>query len=117
MKVVFDKLVELCEEIELMTKESGKSSFVVPCFKQSIMSLTKGYMVEAKWLDKSYIPTYNEYKVNGILTTGIPLLVTSFIGPGEFATKDAFDWIFSDSKIIEAASIIGRFLDDIGSHK
>ncbi|XP_020205949.1 probable sesquiterpene synthase [Cajanus cajan] len=74
-------------------------------------------MVEARWCHEGYIPKYNEYKVNGILTTGIPVLLTTFIGPGEFATKDVFDWIFSDSKIIEVASVIGRFLGDIGSHK
>nr|KYP58590.1 (+)-delta-cadinene synthase [Cajanus cajan] len=111
MKVIFDMLVELCEEIELMTKESGKSSFVVPYFKQAIFTFTKGYMVEARWCLEGYIPTYNEYKVNEILTTGIPVLLTTFIGAGKFTTKDVFDWIFSDSKIIEVASVIGRFLD------
>ncbi|RDX90560.1 putative terpene synthase 2, partial [Mucuna pruriens] len=117
MKVVFDILVELCEELELVTTESGKSSFVVPYFKQAICYLIKGYMVEAKWCHEGYIPTYDEYKVNGVLTTGIPILVTSFIGPGEFAAKDSLNWIFSDSNIIEAVSIIGRLLDDMSSHK
>ncbi|KAL2331543.1 hypothetical protein Fmac_019124 [Flemingia macrophylla] len=117
MKAVFDMLVELCEVLETMTNESKKSSFVVPCFKQAVSTFTKGYMVEAKWCHEGYIPTYNEYKMNGILTTGIPLFVIAFTGPGELATKDVFDWIFSDSKIIEAAATIGRFMGDISSHK
>ncbi|KAL2331551.1 hypothetical protein Fmac_019132 [Flemingia macrophylla] len=74
MKAVFDMLVELCEEIESMTNESKKSSFVVPCFKKAVSTFTKGYMIEAKWCHDGYIPTYNEYKVNGILTTGMPIL-------------------------------------------
>ncbi|KAL2331537.1 hypothetical protein Fmac_019118 [Flemingia macrophylla] len=117
MKAVFDMLVELCEEIESLTTESKKSSSVVPAFKQAIFSLTKGYMVEAKWCHEGYIPTYNEYKVNGVLTAGIPIMSTSFIGPGEFATKEDFDWILTYSKIIEAVAIIGRLMDDLGSHK
>lgn len=74
-------------------------------------------MAEAKWCHEGYIPTYDEYKVNGILTSCFPLFITSFIGLGEFANKDVFDWIFSDPNIIKVVSIIGRVLDDMGSHK
>uniref|UniRef100_A0A2N9FG29 Terpene synthase N-terminal domain-containing protein n=1 Tax=Fagus sylvatica TaxID=28930 RepID=A0A2N9FG29_FAGSY len=31
--------------------------------------------------------------------------------------KEAFDWIFSNPKIITASSVIGRLMDDIKSHK
>ncbi|XP_020205948.1 probable sesquiterpene synthase [Cajanus cajan] len=74
-------------------------------------------MVEAKWCHKGYIPTYDEYKANGILTSCCPLLFTSMICLGEFATKDVLDWIFSDPKILQASSIIGRVMDDMASHK
>jgi len=36
MKVVFETVLQLCEEIELLTRENGKSSFVVPRFKQAV---------------------------------------------------------------------------------
>lgn len=36
MKVVFETILELCEEIKLETSESGKSSFVVPRFTQAV---------------------------------------------------------------------------------
>jgi len=36
MKVVFETILELCEEMELLTRENGKSSFVVPKFKQAV---------------------------------------------------------------------------------
>ncbi|XP_027342918.1 probable terpene synthase 2 [Abrus precatorius] len=115
MKVVFDTIVELCEEMELITAESA--SFVVPNFKKAFSNLIKGYMVEAKWCHQGYIPTYDEYIVNGVLTSTFPLMITSFIGLGEFATEHVFDWIFSDPKIIKAVSVIGRVLDDMASHK
>lgn len=117
MRVVFETVVELCEELKLVTAESGKSSFVVPHFKQAICNLVGAYMVEAKWCHESYIPTYDEYKVNGILTSVTPLFVTAFTGLGEFATNNLFNWIFSNPIILEAASIIGRVLQDLGSHK
>ncbi|XP_027928308.1 probable terpene synthase 2 isoform X2 [Vigna unguiculata] len=117
MKVVFETVLQLCEEIELLTRENGKSSFVVPRFKQAVFNLTKGYMVEAKWCHEHYIPTYDEYKANGVLTSCLPCMITSFISLGEFATESVLDWIFSDPRIIAAASVIGRVMDDMASHK
>ncbi|KAH1144318.1 hypothetical protein AAZX31_12G204600 [Glycine max] len=117
MKVVFETILELCEEIKLETSESGKSSFVVPRFTQAICELVKGYMVEAKWCQEGFVPTYDEYKVNGILTAAFIPLMISLIGLGEFTTKDVFDWFFNDLKIVEAVSIIGRLLNDTSSHK
>ncbi|KAJ1378239.1 Terpenoid cyclases/protein prenyltransferase alpha-alpha toroid [Sesbania bispinosa] len=87
MKVVFDTVVELHDEIEMVTVKSGKSSLVMLPVKQAICSLIKAYMVEAKWCHEGYIPTYDEYKANGILTSVWPLMLTSFLGLGEFATK------------------------------
>nr|KYP35890.1 (+)-delta-cadinene synthase isozyme C2 [Cajanus cajan] len=117
MKVIFDTIVELSKEMELLTAHTGKSSLAVQHFKQAICNLAKAYMVEAKWCHKGYIPTYDEYKANGILTSCCPLLFTSMICLGEFATKDVLDWIFSDPKILQASSIIGRVMDDMASHK
>jgi len=74
-------------------------------------------MVEAKWCHEGYIPTYDEYKINGMLTSCCSLLVTTFVCLGDFATKDLLDWILTKPDIIRAASVIARVLDDIGSHK
>ncbi|KAK7324634.1 hypothetical protein VNO77_28356 [Canavalia gladiata] len=117
MKVIFDTIVELCEELESMTAESGRSKFVVPHFKKAFCNLIKSYMVEAKWCHEGYIPTYDEYKVNGVLTSVIPFMLPSFISFQDFATEHVFDWIFSNPNIIKAASVIGRVLDDMASHK
>ena len=51
-------------------------------------------------------------------TSGYPMLTAiSFLGMGDIVTKEAFDWIFSNPKIITASSIIGRLMDDMKSHK
>ena len=41
----------------------------------------------------------------------------SFLGMGDIITKEAFDWIFNNPKIIAASSVIGRLMDDMKSHK
>ena len=51
-------------------------------------------------------------------TSGYQMLTAvSFLGMGDIVTKEAFDWIFSNPKIITASSVIGRLMDDIKSHK
>ena len=51
-------------------------------------------------------------------SSGVPILaITSFLGMGDIVTKEAFDWAFSNPKIITASSIIGRLMDDMKSHK
>ncbi|XP_052727125.1 probable sesquiterpene synthase, partial [Vigna angularis] len=117
MKVIFEAILELCEEIEELTTESGNSNFVVPHFKQAICNLVKGYLVEAKWCDEGYIPTYDEYKINGMLTSCCPIFATTFVGLADFATKDVLDWILSNPDILRAASVIARVLDDMASHR
>ncbi|KAJ1384847.1 Terpenoid cyclases/protein prenyltransferase alpha-alpha toroid [Sesbania bispinosa] len=87
MKIVFDTIVELHDEIEMVTVKSGKSSFAMSPVKQAICSLAEAYMIEAKWSHEGYIPTYDEYKANGIFTSDLPLMTTTLLGLGEFATK------------------------------
>ncbi|KAK7272467.1 hypothetical protein RJT34_29077 [Clitoria ternatea] len=117
MKVVFDAIVELCGDMELVTTHSGKSSFVVPHFKRAVCELLKAYMVEAQWCHEGYTPTYDEYKSNGVVTSTLPLFTTTLTCMVEFATEDVLNWISNYPIIIKAASVIGRFLDDMASHK
>ncbi|CAL0323136.1 unnamed protein product [Lupinus luteus] len=81
-----------------------------------ICDITQAYLLEAKWCKEGYIPTYDEYKINGIITSTFTVQITSFIALGDFATKDVFDWISSNPNNIKAASIIGRVMDDMASH-
>ena len=45
------------------------------------------------------------------------LATTSLVGMGEIVTKEAFDWVTSNPKIIKASTVICRLKDDISSHK
>ncbi|WKA11671.1 hypothetical protein VitviT2T_029147 [Vitis vinifera] len=59
-----------------------------------------------------------EYMRIALVTSGYYMLTTmSFIGMGEIVTKEAFDWVISDPKIITASAVICRLMDDISSHK
>ena len=83
-----------------------------------VQDLAEAYLVEAEWRDKGYIPTYEEYMANGLVTSCYPTLETaSFLGLGKIANKEVFDWISNDPKIVRASSVICRLTDDLASHK
>lgn len=76
------------------------------------------YFKEAKWFHENYVPTIEEYMPLALETTGYGLLpISSFIGMGGVATKDAFEWLLTEPKIIRGAKMVCRLMDDIVSHK
>ncbi|KAK7324636.1 hypothetical protein VNO77_28359 [Canavalia gladiata] len=117
MKVVFKAIVELWDEIELTIEEDGKSSMVLQCGKQAFCNLAQAYLVEAKWCHEEYIPTYDEYKVNGIVSSTTPLQIITFLLLAKISTQEVIDWILTDPTIIKAVSVIGRLENDVSSHK
>lgn len=59
-----------------------------------------------------------EYMNVAILSSGYPLLkITSFLGMGDIATQEAFDWASKHPKIVRASSTIARLMDDLVGHK
>lgn len=75
-------------------------------------------MEEAKWFHENYIPTIEEYMPLQLETTGYGLLsVASFMGMGDDASEDAFEWLLGGPKIIRGSKYVCRLVDDIVSHE
>ena len=78
----------------------------------------RAYFHEVKWLHEGRIPTVEEYMSVAQVSSGDSMLtITSFIGMGKIVTKEAFDWVITNPKIVTASSVISRLMDDITSHK
>ncbi|KAG6689505.1 hypothetical protein I3842_11G178700 [Carya illinoinensis] len=61
---------------------------------------------EAKWFHQKYIPTMDEYMPLALVTSAYAMLATtSLVGMGELVTKDSFEWLFSDPKIVIASIV------------
>jgi hypothetical protein len=83
-----------------------------------MIRLVQAYFTEAQWLSRNYIPAVEEHMALGIVTSGYYLLTTaSFIGMGCIATEEIFQWITNNPKIVHAAAIICRLMDDIVSNE
>ncbi|KAL6314066.1 hypothetical protein AAG906_011801 [Vitis piasezkii] len=117
MKPCYQALLDVYEEMEEEMAKEG-NLYRVQYAKAAIKRQIQAYFVEAKWLNQEYTPTLDEYMSNALVSSGYSMLITtSFVGMGDIATKEAFDWVFSDPKMVRASSIIGRLMDDIVSHE
>ena len=45
------------------------------------------------------------------------LSAASFVGMGDLATEEIFEWVKGDPKIVKAASVVCRLMDDIVSNE
>ncbi|KAG2683859.1 hypothetical protein I3760_10G053000 [Carya illinoinensis] len=117
MKPLYRALLHIYDEIEAETAKEGRS-FSVHYAKEGMKKLVQAYQVEAKWCHESFVPTMEEYMRNALVSSAYSMLATtSFVGMGNIANREVFEWISNGPKIVTASTIICRLMDDIVSHK
>ncbi|XP_039072239.1 (+)-delta-cadinene synthase isozyme XC14 [Hibiscus syriacus] len=117
MKVSYKALLDVYEEMEQLMAENGRQ-YRVEYARNSMIRLAQAYLVEAKWTLQNYKPSFEEFKANALPTCGYAMLaITAFVGMGDIVTPDTFKWAANDPKIIQASTIICRFMDDVAEHK
>ncbi|KAJ0260151.1 Terpene synthase [Hirschfeldia incana] len=76
-----------------------------------------GYMQEVRWVNKDYVPTFDEYKKNGVyFWSYLEMATGAFLGM-EDASIDAFEWLTTPPKLLVSAALIGRLYNDIASYR
>ncbi|KAJ6296896.1 hypothetical protein OIU78_022592 [Salix suchowensis] len=112
-------LLNLFNETENDMGRQGRSyaSYYV---KEEFKELVRGYHAEAEWADKCHVPTFDEYEyvLNGLATSADGVIMAAFfLGLEEVAGVEEYEWLKSNPKIIKAAKMIGRLMNDIVSHE
>lgn len=98
--------------------QSIHSKKVLFSFWWQFKKYLQAYMTEARWLNKKYKPTLEEYIRISIESSGYALVTTtSYIGMGATATEDIFKWISNEPKILYASIVLCRLMDDIVSNE
>ncbi|KAH7861584.1 hypothetical protein Vadar_028030 [Vaccinium darrowii] len=117
MKLLYQKLLDTYNWIDDEMAKQGLS-YRVEYAKSAVKGLVRAYLTEAKWYHEGHIPSLEDHMPVGYVTSGLqPLSTVSFVGMGELATKEAFDWIFSNPLIVHASSAIGRLMNDVVGHE
>ncbi|KAF7112783.1 hypothetical protein RHSIM_RhsimUnG0193200 [Rhododendron simsii] len=118
MKPIYKALLNVHDEFyqEIMAKK--EINYSVQYLEEAYKEVVRCYDVETEWLKKGYMQTMEEHLANALVTITSPLLTTAaFVGMGEIATPEAFQWLQSQPRILMACSTIFRVINDIQSCK
>ncbi|PIN24805.1 Bicyclogermacrene synthase [Handroanthus impetiginosus] len=117
MKLCYQALLDVYQEIEEeMIKE--KRLYRINYAKEVIKILVRAYQAEAEWRQKGYVPTLEEYMRVALESCGYAsLIIISFLGMGDIATEEAFQWVLGSPDPVKAASVVCRLQDDIVGYK
>ncbi|KAL5831997.1 hypothetical protein ACOSQ4_017351 [Xanthoceras sorbifolium] len=117
MKIIYDAHLNLFDEIFNHATKEGRS-YSVSCAKDTYIEYVRSYQVEAEWFNQSYVPPFEEYLSNAIISAACyAITATTFLGMGEMAGINMFEWLQSRPKLVKDAYTVGRLLDDIMTHK
>ncbi|KAG5601188.1 hypothetical protein H5410_032558 [Solanum commersonii] len=108
MRIIYQELLNIYDEMkQVLTEEAGKSERVYYA-KNEMKRLATAYMKEIDWLNDGYIPKYDEYMTNALVTAAGMFYVThSLIGMEELITKETIEWITNQPLINRP--IYGRY--------
>lgn len=80
--------------------------------------IVQAYLKEAQWCNNGYLPTLEEHLKVSLVTSGyFYVTAISFVGMGDEATKEAFDWVKTHPKFLSDSSLISRLVNDIRSNE
>ncbi|KAF5730685.1 casbene synthase [Tripterygium wilfordii] len=117
MKSLYKIILDVYDELE-NNLQSKERSYWVSYAKDTVKQLVKAYYVEAEWCNKNYVPSFEEYIENALISSGYRAVsVLCFVGMEEFAGMEAFEWFKSYPKIDRATRRMCRLMDDIVSTK
>ncbi|CAL1358242.1 unnamed protein product [Linum trigynum] len=118
VKNIYHAFFTLYDEVE---REIGKigPTFAMDYNREQLKKLCRSYLGEVRLRSEGRVPTLDEYVAEGYVTCGMAKCTAiAFIGMGaEIATREAFEWLANDSKLMRASSVIVRLQNDICTHK
>ncbi|KAK9706798.1 hypothetical protein RND81_07G151900 [Saponaria officinalis] len=115
----YKALLETYDEAEQDLSREGRS-FYMDYWKQQMKRNCQAWFEEAEWCNRKNIPTYDEYiEVSLISIAQTAGIAAAFLGMGEIATKESFEWVARDPMpiMVRSSDIILRLMNDIGGHK
>ncbi|XP_062023570.1 (-)-alpha-pinene synthase-like isoform X2 [Rosa rugosa] len=117
LKIFYHELLNLFNEIDKLMSKEGRS-YRVSYAIQAMKDQARSYFNEAQWLHEGRTPSMEEYMSVATVSISYTFLTTiSLLGMGDIVTKDAFEWLLNDPKIVRASNVIFRLMDDIVSTK
>ncbi|KAK9265402.1 hypothetical protein L1049_007423 [Liquidambar formosana] len=116
MKICFQTLYNTTNEVAYeIEKEQGWSK-VLPLLKKVWADFCKALFVEAKWYNKGYTPSLQEYLSNGWISSSGPVLsLHAFLAVTNHVTEETVDFLDTNQDLVYCSSLIIRLCNDLGT--
>ncbi|KAF4372248.1 hypothetical protein G4B88_006992 [Cannabis sativa] len=117
MQTFYKDVLNCYEEFEQVVEK--EEIYRVHYAKEAFKGLVRSHLDEARCLHRGLIPSFEEYLKFALDNCGYYMLIlSSLVGmKTNIVTKDVFEWLSKDRKIIRASVTICRLMDDIVEHK
>ncbi|KAA8525634.1 hypothetical protein F0562_007484 [Nyssa sinensis] len=116
MKIIYKALLNLYEDFDMEMTKQGRPYVIYHA--KGMKELVRSYNTEAKWFIEGYIPPFDDYINIALKTSTYHILtISAFMGMGEDATNEAFNWLQNKPKIIVAIEKICRLIDDVATYE
>ncbi|KAJ0446010.1 putative (-)-beta-caryophyllene synthase [Helianthus annuus] len=117
MKLLYQEILNVYKEAEDLLEKKGNTYRL--CYaKETVKEYTRNILLEAKWVNERYIPTFEEHMFVAIVSVGYPLMIMlSYVHQDDLVTEDTFKWVSNYPPIFKASSLIFRLMDDIATRK
>nr|WCC60120.1 terpene synthase [Pityopsis ruthii] len=95
---------------------TNKGVYILPYLKKAWQDLFKTYIIEAKWYNDGYTPTFTEFIDNAYMSIGIVTIIRhAYWLTLTSVPEDALHRIERADNMINSASLIVRLTNDIGT--
>ncbi|XP_031247789.1 probable terpene synthase 6 [Pistacia vera] len=117
MQALYSAILNLYDELDEEMSKEGRS-YSVSFTKDKLKELARAYLLEAQWFHEGFVPSFEERMENALVTgTCFYGIAALFVGMGEIAGINEFEWLQNFPEIVRAAYTIGRLRGDMVSHK
>lgn len=116
VKPFYKALLELYEQFEEELAKEGRS-YAAHYAIESLKELVRSYHLEAKWFIQGYLPPFEEYLKNALITCTYCYHTTTSLLGVESAIKEDFEWLSKKPKMLVAGLLICRVIDDIATYE
>ncbi|CAK9142637.1 unnamed protein product [Ilex paraguariensis] len=117
MKKCFKAVYDITEDISNNAyKDHGWNP--IDTLRETWASLCNAFLVEAKWFASGHVPEPDEYLKNGIISSGVPMvLVHLYFILGHGRDKESANIVKNNPGLLFSVATILRLWDDLGSAK
>uniref|UniRef100_A0A1J3GR19 Terpenoid synthase 1 n=1 Tax=Noccaea caerulescens TaxID=107243 RepID=A0A1J3GR19_NOCCA len=114
MKTVFKFALNVFEECECAGKSEEGLSYNVQGALEEFKICLRANFCFTKWAHGEVVPTFDEYlEIGGVEVTTYVSIASSFLGLGEMAREQAYEWLKSRPKFVQDQAKRARLMNDM----